>query len=66
MSRVHSATVIAKTPSLKGCLSSVIRTWELNEGSPDWALGASNQECGLPWSPLFTPVNQSGHPARIA
>jgi hypothetical protein len=29
MSRVHSATVIAKTPSLKGCLSSVIRNTAL-------------------------------------
>jgi hypothetical protein len=24
-----------------------------------------DQESGLPWSPLFTPVNQSGHPAKL-
>jgi hypothetical protein len=24
-----------------------------------------HQECGLPWSPLVTPVTQSGHPAKF-
>src|SRR6185437_12197905 len=31
---------------------------------PRWSSWRSlpDQESGLPWSPLFTPVNQSGHP----
>jgi hypothetical protein len=62
MSRVHSATVIAKTPSLKGCLSTLNLGQELRRKP---RLGGRGFPSGVRVTVVsaFHPVNQSGHPA---
>ena len=61
MSRVHSAIVIAKTPSLKGCLSYVIRTWDKVRRKPRF--GARSFPSGERVTVVFASVqNQAATP----
>src|SRR4029079_8257295 len=70
--RVGLARPLQKRSPLYGlCLASAARGANVNSFSDKQRSGpgvcpeaVSDQECGLPWSPLFTSVNQSGHPAR--